>query len=214
MLRWIAWSIAILLLAAVTLLLLPGESSRDSAPSEVAPAAATTAVPAVEAPPPGPAPAAAQPDRVDLSDAVLAAYLEREQDRALLRDYFAEPEARRDQADEVWRLIETLETEGRVLAFEGLHLKMAWLEVNSASEAEFRERAEALLQDYRERARAAAQRYDPADVPGFNRYKELEREIIAEVQAMSTFPDGMDRQTYLRQRLQAARIEAYGGAGH
>lgn len=58
-------------------------------------------------------------------------------------------------------------------------------------------------------AKPAARQYDPAAIPGFNRYKQSEQAIIAEVAAMDGFADEAERQAYLRQRLLEARIEAY-----
>lgn len=46
--------------------------------------------------------------------------------------------------------------------------------------------------------------------PAFAAYKAREAEIIAEVQGRTSFPGGMSRSDYLRERLEEARIEAYG----
>ncbi|GAA5525088.1 hypothetical protein Maes01_01648 [Microbulbifer aestuariivivens] len=145
-----------------------------------------------------------------LQDPRVEKYLSREADKKALRSYFAgEPGALSDR--EAWELIERIENEGRVIAYEGLAIKLAWLERNSGSKAEYDERAAAIIAEYRQRAHRQLQAYDPyREVPGFARYKEMEVEILREVQQMASFPDGLSRQEYLRQRLQTAREEAYG----
>ncbi|WP_157976575.1 hypothetical protein [Parahaliea mediterranea] len=147
---------------------------------------------------------------VDLADPRVVAYLSRERDKSTLRGYFDDPGASELSADEAWALIEQVEAEGRVMGFEALHLKLAWLERNSASEEEFQQRASQLLAQYRQRAEQAAQAGSPERNPAFVDYKQRERQIMDEVAAMDDIPNGMTRQAYLRQRLLEARMAAYG----
>lgn len=135
-------------------------------------------------------------------------YLEREARKERLHDYFSDLDD--SSADEAWRLIDEIEQDGGMMAYEALALKLAWLEKNSADKAAFDRASKSLLEEYRERSQQASEQYDPyRDVPGFARYKDMEKSIIAEVQGMENFPDGMTRQEYLRSRLQIARESAF-----
>lgn len=155
----------------------------------------------------------AAPERQELlallSDPRVQNYLQREEDKAALDAYFnGDGGGYTDEG--IWQLIDTIEREGRVMAYEGLALKLAWLERNSASEAEFDTAAQELVEEYRRDAESSAREYDPyEDVPGFAEYKQAERRIIEEVREMDSFPEGMSRQQYLRRQLQAAREKAY-----
>ncbi|WP_145924336.1 hypothetical protein [Microbulbifer aggregans] len=166
-----------------------------------------------------PAPEAIADDTQPLQDQAVEAllehprvqeYLAEETDKRALQDYFAGGDGEISD-DEAWALIERIEHEGRVLAFEALTLKLAWLDRNSDNKDDYDQRSAEILAQYRQRSERQLQQYDPyEEVPGFARYKELEAEIVREVQQMESFPEGVSRQAYLRQRLQAARQEAYG----
>lgn len=163
------------------------------------------------------APVPAAPEGTELSallsDPRVQEYLQREDDKAALDTYF-NGDGGGYTDEEIWQLIDTIEREGRVMAYEGLALKLAWLERNSASEAEFDTAAQALMEEYRRNAESSAREYDPyEDVPGFADYKRAEQRIIERVKGMDSFPDGVTRQEFLRQQLQAAREEAYSKNG-
>lgn len=147
-----------------------------------------------------------------LADPRVEGYFKRRQDRQVLTEYFSpNGDGGGHDSEAVWQLIESIESEGRMLAYEAMALKLAWLERNSADKAEFDMAARELVEGYRQRAEQSAREYDPyQDVPGFAEYKEAEARIVREVQQMDSFPDGMSRQQYLRKRLQEAREEAYG----
>lgn len=136
-----------------------------------------------------------------------------EENKRLLTDYFNDAENSALDDGEAWTLIEQAEREGRVIGFEAMHMKIAWLERNSANAEEFNRRRDELISDYRQRAEKMNQTYDPASIPGFTDYKAREADIIREVRAMETIPDGLSEQAYLRQRLLEARIEAFEGRG-
>ncbi|WP_444923521.1 hypothetical protein ACJJH9_17375 [Microbulbifer sp. DLAB2-AF] len=137
------------------------------------------------------------------------AYLDREKLKQELKDYFAD--LGNLSSAEAWDAIERVENEKRVTGYEALSMKLAWLEKNSLNEADFKQRAEELFNIYREKAQSVISRYDPhTQVPGFSTYKDLERSIVEEVQQMTSFPNGMNKQEYLRQRLQEARETVYG----
>ncbi|WP_299596253.1 hypothetical protein [uncultured Microbulbifer sp.] len=135
-------------------------------------------------------------------------YLEREARKERLQDYFSNLTG--DSSGEAWQLIDEIERDGGMMAYEALALKLAWLEKNSSDRADFDNASAELLERYRERAQQASDAYDPhRDVPGFAQYKDMEKRIVLEVQEMDSFPDGMSRQEYLRRRLQQAREVAY-----
>lgn len=144
-----------------------------------------------------------------LSHPRVKAYLDQEQAKQALKDYFAN--LGNLSSEQAWDAIEQVENENRVTGYEALSLKLAWLEKNSINEADFKQRAEALFNIYRDQAQSVISRYDPhTEVPGFSTYKDLERSIVEEVQQMSSFPDGMSKHEYLRKRLQEARETIYG----
>lgn len=137
-------------------------------------------------------------------------YLEREARKESLQAYFSDLE-NHDNAEAAWKLIDEIERDGGMLAYEALALKLRWLEQTSADKAAFDSAAEELLDEYRQRAQRSTEAYNPyEDVPGFAEYKALERKIVAEVRELDRFPDGMSREEYLRKRLQEAREQAYG----
>lgn len=68
-----------------------------------------------------------------------------------------------------------------------------------------RERYEA---DAQRRNAQAAEQADPM----FQLYKVRESQIVAEVMALQTIPDGLSRDEYLRRRLQAEREQLLGEA--
>ncbi|WP_308363811.1 MULTISPECIES: hypothetical protein [unclassified Microbulbifer] len=143
-----------------------------------------------------------------LSDPRVQRYFQREKDKRSLQDYFSN--SGELSAEESWQLIEAIEAEGRIMAYEAMALKLAWLERNSASKSEFDRAAGELVESYRQKSQQSAEEYDPyEDVPGFAEYKEMEAQIVREVQQMTTFPDSMSKQEYLRRRLQEAREKAY-----
>ena len=97
-------------------------------------------------------------------------YFARESDKGALADYFSGKGGQYSDA-EIWQLIEAIEREGRVMAYEGLALKLAWLERNTDSKLEFDTAAEKVLENYRINAARIAAEYDPyVDEPGFARY--------------------------------------------
>lgn len=61
-----------------------------------------------------------------------------------------------------------------------------------------------------QRAEELASRPPVDHGPLYDQYKVREAEIVQEVLAMETYPDGLSRSAYLAQRLQEAREEIYG----
>lgn len=138
------------------------------------------------------------------------AYFDQQQAKKALDAYFNNKESEEVYTDEeIWQIIERIESEGRVFAFEALSLKLRWLEKNADNELDFKARSEDLIAGYRARAEAA-QNYQPeSELPAFAEYKKEEARIIKEIESMQSFPEGMTRQEYLRKSLLEARIKAY-----
>lgn len=136
------------------------------------------------------------------------AYLAREQQKATLKQYFEQPSGH--DPEKIYQLIESIENEGRLLGFEALNLKLAWLELNSANEDDFKQASQKLIESYKQKAEKAALNYAPESIKGYTKYKEMESAIVKEVMAMDSFPEGHSRQSYLRDRLLNARVMAYG----
>jgi len=136
------------------------------------------------------------------------AYLKREQEKNTLKQYFEQPTGHNPES--IYNLIEKIESEGRLLGFEALNLKLAWLEINTPDEGAFKAASQKLLNTYKQRAAQAAENYAPEKIAGYSEYKKMETEIINEVMAMDSFPNGHSQQSYLRERLLKARILAYG----
>lgn len=137
----------------------------------------------------------------------VTAYLQREANKHELQAFFAGTGEM--DAQEAWTLIDDLERDQRVLGFEALHLKLAWLEKQHTNREKFESAAQALMDDYRKRAQSQPA-YNPEDIPGYTDYKARELAIIEQINSMQTFPNGMSREEYLREQLLEARLEAYG----
>lgn len=127
--------------------------------------------------------------------------------QARLRAALAEPAPPSDTTNALLAELGQYEALGRVTPNEAAMLRLAL--AKHAGEEQYRAEAEALAERVRaEGARREAERAAHPD-PHFTEYKRREQAIVAEVQALSAIPGGVSRDEYLRQRLQAAREEAY-----
>lgn len=181
----------------------PGGGSGDDAPG----ALAAEEVPADAGPPPAPRPpeAAGYIDRLRFEErarsfprrASRMGAVERSEEARWLEQQLAEREQR-----------------GEVSAGESMLLRAALIEATAADPAEQARRSAELVAHYREDAerRQAAWRKRLADDPQQRRYKAREQAVVAEVMAMREIPGGMDRDAYLRQRLQHEREAAWSSA--
>ena len=122
------------------------------------------------------------------------------------------PVEREKQARALSASIDKYEREGGLSAGEAVLLRSALIKATVADETQQAARIAELTQDYRERAdrRTAEYLAQHQRDPRFQDYKARERSIVAEVMAMHSFPGGLSRDEYLRQRLQQARELAYG----
>ena len=111
-------------------------------------------------------------------------------------------------AKKIYIEIETLETRNEIIPLEALSLKLALLKTTTR-ESEYSALAEELTKEYQERISAEAPEIDHEKNAN---YKQREREVLLEVQAMSQYPDGMSQSEYLRHRLQLLRTEVFEGS--
>ena len=159
------------------------------------------------------APAQAQPL---LATPQARQYRERQQFQREARQFFDQaarlPAGERERrAQALQQGIDAYERAGELSAGETVLLRVALIRATVADPARQAELVEALAVRYRGEAerRNAQWAQQQAQDPRFRQYKQREREIVAEVMAMGAIPNGLSRNEYLRQRLQAERERAY-----
>lgn len=210
MIRRRVFTVAAILLGAAALgwLLLEKESPRTVAdlPASTSPVPATpTELPIraeaqSSASPVASDPAAQNPVDVDTR----AAFNER------AHEFFADAaqmsaKDRLHEAQQLEQELTRLEQAGGMSAGETLLVRAGLIRETVPAGAE----QEAQLRELQERYRAETQRRIAATQsrpdPQFDSYKVVESQIVNEVMAMETIPDGLSRDEYLRRRLQSAR---------
>lgn len=155
-------------------------------------------------------PASERPQARPSVDPRVQNFQQRERFEQDVREFFARApalaaEERASRAQTIAGEITRREAAGEVAAAEALTLRSALIRETVADPAEQMEAIAALQEQYRrEGSRKQAQWQARAD-PEFELYKAREREIVAEVMALTTVPDGLTRDEYLRRRLQSAR---------
>lgn len=112
-------------------------------------------------------------------------------------------EARLAEAAALTTALAAEEAAGRVRPVEAMMLRLALTRQTTQNPGALREQAQSLV---RELDAQSAARTPPAPDPRFTAYKAREAEIVAEVLAL---PAGPERDALLKQRLDAARAEAY-----
>jgi len=126
------------------------------------------------------------------------------------REFFAsaaqmDAEDRVHEAQRLEQELTRLEQAGGLSAGETLLIRAGLIRETVPDGAQRDAQLQALQQRYRTetqlRLAAAQARPDPQ----FESYKARETEIVNEVMAMETIPDGLSRDEYLRRRLQSAR---------
>lgn len=121
------------------------------------------------------------------------------------------PAERQRRAQDLALRIEEREKSRYLNAGEALKLKIMLIRATEPDEKKQTERIANLVLQYQ----AEAERQQTAFVdsqkrdPRFQAYKSREAQIVAEVAAMRSFPAGMSRDEYLRQRLMEARAAIY-----
>lgn len=115
---------------------------------------------------------------------------------------------RRRQAEALAEEIDRREAADELALSEALLLQLGLAQAQGGDETEQKARADQLVARYQALSQQReAQRKAPD--ARFNQYKADEKRIVDEVLGMSSIPDGLSRDQYLRQRLQEAREQAY-----
>lgn len=112
------------------------------------------------------------------------------------------------QAEALARQIDQREAAAELALSEALLLQLGLAQVQGGDEAMQKARADQLLARYQALSQQRETRSKVSDAH-FSRYKAEEAQIVSEVTAMQSIPDGLSRDQYLRQRLQEAREQAY-----
>jgi hypothetical protein len=115
---------------------------------------------------------------------------------------------RESQAQALREQIETYEQRKELAMSESLLLQLGLIQLTTGDEQAQKDQAAALVARYKA---LSAERESKAAIPSaeFRRYKTDEKRIVEEVLSMDSFPDGLSRDEYLRQRLQQAREQHY-----
>ena len=140
-------------------------------------------------------------------------YMDFERDmRRFLREQNAitQPERTR-RARALMRRVDERERDKQLSAAEALKLKMTLIRAMEPDEKKQALQIADLIVHYQSDAerRQAAFLQSQKNDPRFQAYKSREAQIVAEVEAMRSFPGGMSRDDYLRQRLLEARAAIY-----
>jgi len=124
------------------------------------------------------------------------------------REFFAQapalpPDEARQRAETIAKELSRIEQAGGMSAGETFLLRAGLIRATEPDEQKQAAQLRALEERYEieTRRRSAQAQSDPM----FQLYKVREGEIVAEVMAMQSIPDGLSRDEYLRRRLQAAR---------
>lgn len=118
------------------------------------------------------------------------------------------PEQRATQAQALREQIESYEQRSELAMSESLLLQLGLIKLTTENEQAQKDQAAALVARYQA---LSAEREAKAAQPSaeFQRYKSDEKRIVEEVLRMDSFPEGLSRDEYLRQRLQQAREQHY-----
>ncbi|MFZ5636643.1 MAG: hypothetical protein ACOY82_08645 [Pseudomonadota bacterium] len=133
--------------------------------------------------------------------------------RAFLREApQLDDDARTRRAMALTAEIERREQSRELSADEAVMLRIGLIHAAVTDEAERIRQAQSVAERYRKRseARQAALAAQQQRDEQFRQYKAAEARIVSETLAMSSYPDGMSRDDYLRMRLQQARDSIYG----
>jgi hypothetical protein len=132
--------------------------------------------------------------------------------RNFARDYINLPQQEREtRARDLALRIDEREKSRYMSAGEALKLKVMLIRAIEQDEQKQMQRISDMVLRYQAEAErrqnqfAQSQQQDPK----FQAYKAREAQIVAEVQTMTSFPGGMSRDEYLRQRLLEARAAIY-----
>lgn len=194
---------------AIVWFMRPAEQDRAKAPvssierwSAPSPAPARTAEPAT----PGIERAQSAPG----GDPRVEEFQQRERFQQEVREFFARapalpPEERAARARKIARAITDYEAKGEIAAAEALTLRSGLVRETVPDPVEQIVAIRGLQEHYRQQGERKQAEWEARSDPELELYKAREREIVNEVMAMTTIPDGLTRDEYLRRRLQSAR---------
>jgi hypothetical protein len=182
----------------------PAQSSVDAIEREPAQsqAPARASEPAV--------PAIVRPESRPTVDPRVQKFQQRERFQQEVREFFARapalpPEKRAARARDIARAITHYEAEGEIAAAEALTLRSGLVRETVEDPVEQIVAIRGLQQHYQQQGERKQAEWEARADPELELYKAREREIVDEVMAMTTIPDGLTRDEYLRRRLQSAR---------
>ncbi len=137
-------------------------------------------------------------------------FQQRERFQQEVREFFARapalpPEERAARARDIARAITHYEAEGEIAAAEALTLRSGLVRETVADPVEQLVAIRGLQEHYQQQGERKQAEWEARADPELELYKAREREIVDEVMAMTTIPDGLTRDEYLRRRLQSAR---------
>jgi hypothetical protein len=182
----------------------PAQSSVDAVERELtqSPAPVRTPEPAV--------PAIERPQSRPTVDPRVQKFQQRERFQQEVREFFARapalpPEERAARARDIARAITHYEAEGEIAAAEALTLRSGLIRETVTDPVEQLVAIRGLQEHYQQQGERKQAQWEARADPELGLYKAREREIVDEVMAMTTIPDGLTRDEYLRRRLQSAR---------
>jgi hypothetical protein len=151
-----------------------------------------------------------QPQSRPTVDPRVQEFKQREQFQQEVREFFARapalpPEERSARAREIARAITHYEAKGEIAAAEALTLRSGLIRETVEDPVEQIVAIRGLQQHYQQQGERKQAQWQGRSDPELELYKAREREIVNEVMAMTTIPDGLTRDEYLRRRLQSAR---------
>jgi hypothetical protein len=173
--------------------------AREPTPSQAPARASEPAVPAIE-----------RPQSRPTVDPRVQEFQQRERFQQEVREFFARapalpPEERAARARDIARAITHYEAEGEIAAAEALTLRSGLIRETVEDPVEQVVAIRGLQQHYQQQGERKQAQWEARADPELELYKAREREIVDEVMAMTTIPDGLTRDEYLRRRLQSAR---------
>jgi len=121
------------------------------------------------------------------------------------------PAERERRAQALQAQVERYERADELSAGETMLLRVGLIQATVPDEAQQALMVQRLAQRYKAQAQQREQAWaeQQAHDPKFQAYKRSEAQIVAETMKMQRFPDGLTRDEYLRQRLQAERERIY-----
>lgn len=121
------------------------------------------------------------------------------------------PAERERRAQALQAQVERYEQADELSAGETMLLRVGLIQATVPDEAQQALMVQRLAQRYKAQAQQREQAWaeQQAHDPKFQAYKRSEAQIVADTMKMRQFPDGLTRDEYLRQRLQAERERIY-----